>query len=170
MKAFALFLPILLLAGCAPSHPLPYSPPSRPSFKERKQTTLLKQYMESDKQLLAQLPSGNDEKLELGIEALKRADRYSDIYNDPTASRDEQRWALEMKASLSKDAGRLISKAADGYAQDGQRDKARETYWMILRTFTGTGYTALRQSAETELKYMDEVTKRNGAPQLDMMR
>ena len=126
--------------------------------------------MDSDKQLFAQIPASPDEKLELGMEGLKRADRYGDIYNDPTASRDEQRWALEMKASISRDSGRLISKAADGYAKDGKLDKARETYWMILRTFTGTGYTALRQSAETELKYMDEVMKRNGAPQIDMMR
>lgn len=98
------------------------------------------------------------EKVRVASELINHAGRYHALFQD--ASIQEKREILRSKLSEMEAAAAVLCSAADDYKKLGQDNKARDIYWLILRSFTGDAYSATRRNAEAELRYMDELLRR----------
>jgi len=138
----------------------PPPPPAQASAISTDLSQKLQEHLQSGALLRDKPAATTAEKLQKATDILRHANGFQNIYRATPANSPDNAMASQALIEESQVAGYLFAEVGSDYTADGDLPKAREVYWLILRTFTGSAYTSLRQHAESRLLYVDDALRR----------
>lgn len=151
MSRLLIALALILIQGCAG-----FEMPGQAQQLE------LVRLMNEGKQIMDRSASTPNEKRQQARTMLTHSGAYDILAADPYSTPIHTRRAAIDAAGMERQyAAVLFKEAAGEFYETGNVAEARETYWEILRTFTGAAYSSLRLKAQTELNYLDEKSKQS---------
>ena len=148
MVALAMLVGFLVLSGCA-TGPDPLLQLSNESIALMQQA--------NNRSLTPQ------ERMTMAQRLMAHSSRYDVIIRDRYATRQDQMSALRLKKADADTAAVLMRTIAEDYIANGEMEKGRDMYYLILKTFTGDAYNGTRRSVEAELMHLDEKAHRKAS-------
>lgn len=93
-----------------------------------------------------------EEKVQVAEQLLGIVSEYEDIlYRRQAISYSAEDAIRELKSYTTKEAASLLFSAGEQYKNEGQIEKSKQVYKMIISTFIGTAYGAYRDRARMEI-------------------
>lgn len=100
-----------------------------------------------------------EQKIKLGNDLLGSAKMTRQIAGATNVNSEDRGWAWNAFAEDERLAGTLFAEAGSDYTAVGDLQRARETYWTIIRVFTPPQFDELRRHAESRLTYLDDASR-----------
>lgn len=101
------------------------------------------------------------EKIGYAMDLLSSAGASRKIAVSSSATKNDRDWASRALKEDEELAGKLFAEAGSDYILQGDLQKARQAYWLILRAFPSVNFPGdLKQRAESQLRSVDEMIKR----------